>query len=219
MLVITHEDFLDANGNLHELYAVKKHFGIQEEGDPNFFFHVAQETQQEQQDALFPAAIDSELSRENHGGTSDLLTTLSGVVDIDEDNDPAPENVLTMTTAPSVLSNTWGHAEICFCKQQSIRNTPAKLVIPVDTTRDDINLQLFECLFPKRFMVEVMIPTMNKLLKTSVSYGELLSWIGLWILMSIVDGSDRCSFWSTKDPNMYEGAPFMLSSLMSQNHF
>ena len=35
-LVITHEDFLDANGNLHELYAVKKHFGIQEERDPDF---------------------------------------------------------------------------------------------------------------------------------------------------------------------------------------
>ena len=86
-------------------------------------------------------------------------------------------------------------------------------------TRDDINLQLFECLFPKKFMAEVMIPTMNKSLKTSVSYGELLSWIGLWILMSTVDGSDRHRFWSTKDPNMYEGAPFRLTSLMSQNCF
>ena len=43
-------------------------------------------------------------------------------------------------------------------------------------TRDDINLQLLEHLFPKKFMVEVMIPTMNKSLKTSVSFGELLSW-------------------------------------------
>ena len=68
-------------------------------------------------------------------------------------------------------------------------------------------------------MVEVMIPTMNKSLKTSVSYGALLSWIGLWILMSTADGSDRHSFWSTKDPNMYEGAPFRLTSLMSRNHF
>ena len=68
-------------------------------------------------------------------------------------------------------------------------------------------------------MVEVMIPTMNKLLKTSVSYGELLSWIGLWILMSTVEGSDRHSFWSTKDPNMYDGAPFRITSLMSQNCF
>ena len=145
---------------------MKKHFGIQEGGDPNFFFNVAQETQQEQQDELLPAAIDSELRRENHGSTSDLLTALSGIVDIDDDNDPAPENVPTMTTARSVLSNTWGHAGICFHKQQSIGSTPAKFVIPVDMTRDDINLQLFEHLFPKKFMVEVMIPTMNKSMKT-----------------------------------------------------
>ena len=94
------QDFLDANGNLHELYAVKKHFGIQEEGDPDLFFDVTQERQKEQQDELIHAAIDSELSGENHGGTSDLLTALSGVVDIDVDNDPAPENVPTVTTAP-----------------------------------------------------------------------------------------------------------------------
>ena len=75
---------------------MKKHFGIQEEGDPDFFFDVTQETQQEQQDELLPAAIDSGLSGKNPGGTSDLLTALSGVVDIDDDNDPAPENVLTM---------------------------------------------------------------------------------------------------------------------------
>ena len=63
-LIVTHEDFLDANGNLHELNAVKKHYGIQEEGDPDLFFDVTQETQQEQQDELLPAAIDSELSGE-----------------------------------------------------------------------------------------------------------------------------------------------------------
>ena len=106
---------------------MKKHFGIQEEGDPNLFFNVAQETQQEQQDELLPAAIDSELSGENHGSTSDLLTALSGVVNIDDDNDPTPENVPTMTTAPSVLSNKWGHAGICFCKQQSIGITQQNL--------------------------------------------------------------------------------------------
>ena len=43
---------------------MKKHFGIQEEGDPNLFFDVAQDRQQEQQDELLPAAIDSELSGE-----------------------------------------------------------------------------------------------------------------------------------------------------------
>ena len=44
------------------------------------FFDVTQETQQEQQDELLPAAIDSELSGENHESTSDLLTTFDRIL-------------------------------------------------------------------------------------------------------------------------------------------
>ena len=64
-----------------------------------------------------------------------------------------------------------------------------------------------------------MIPTMNWKLSNPVSYGELLSWIGLWVLMSMVDGSDHQSFWSSKEVNIYEGAPFLLMQFMSQNCF
>ena len=91
-------------------------------------------------DTLLPSAIDAGLIGENYGGTVDLLTALLGIVDVDDDNEPAPENIPTTSTSPNILSNEWGHSGICFCKQNSIANTPAKLVIPVDTTRDDINL-------------------------------------------------------------------------------
>ena len=52
-----------------------------------------------------------------------------------------------------------------------------------------------------------------------VSCGEFLCWIGLWILMSTVDGSNRQSFWLSKDINMFEGAPFRLTRYMSRNCF
>ena len=104
-LVVTHQDFKDGNGDLQELHDVKTHFDIQEEGDPDYFFDVSQEAQQQQQADLLPAVIDSEILGENHGGTSDLLTTLSGVVNINDDNEPAPENVPTTATTSSVLSN------------------------------------------------------------------------------------------------------------------
>ena len=60
---------------------------------------------------------------------------------------------------------------------------------------------------------------MNQSMNNPVSYGEFLCWIGLWILMSTVDGSDRRSFWSSKDINMFEGAPFRLTHYMSRNRF
>ena len=219
-LVVTHPDFKDAEGNLQELHAVKKHFTIEVEGDSDLFFDVQLAIQPEQPpDTLLPSAIDADLIGENHGGTADLLTALSGVVDVDDDNEPAPENIPTTSTSPTVLSNEWGHSGICFRRQNSIANTPAKLVIPVDTTRDDINLQLFERLFPKKFVEDVMIPGMNKSLVPPISYGELLCWTGLWISMSTVDGSDRQSFWSMKEPNKFEGAPFRLNEYMSRKRF
>ena len=91
----------------------------------------------------------------------------------------------------SIISTEWGHEGVCFRKESNCPNSPAVLVCPVDITRDDVNLQLFECLFPKNFLQEVMIPIMNWKLSNPVSYGELLSWIGLWVLMSTVDGSDH----------------------------
>ena len=64
-----------------------------------------------------------------------------------------------------------------------------------------------------------MIPTMNQSMINPVSYGEFLCWIGLWILMSTVDGSNQWSFWLSKDINMFEGAPFRPTHYMSRNCF
>ena len=51
----------------------------------------------------------------NDGGSQDLAAALNGVVDIDNDNEPAPENVLTPgVNTNSVLSSEWGHVGICY---------------------------------------------------------------------------------------------------------
>ena len=52
-----------------------------------------------------------------------------------------------------------------------------------------------------------------------LTYGEFLWWIGIWVLMSTVDGADHWSFWSTKTVDAFEGAPFRLTPFMSCRHF
>ena len=52
-----------------------------------------------------------------------------------------------------------------------------------------------------------------------MSYGELLWWIGVWILISTVDGTDHHSFWSTKEVDPFEGAPFCVTSFISRHRF
>ena len=66
----------------------------------------------------------------------------------------------------------------------------------------------------------MIITEMNKTISGDpVTYGELLRWIGLWILMLTVNGSDRRSFWSMKEIDMFEGAPFCLAAFMTRNQF
>ena len=52
-----------------------------------------------------------------------------------------------------------------------------------------------------------------------VVYGEFIWWIGIWVLMSTVDGADWCLFWSTKNVNTFDHAPFRLTLFMSCRHF
>ena len=52
-----------------------------------------------------------------------------------------------------------------------------------------------------------------------VVYGEFIWWIGIWVLMSTVDGADRHLFWSTKNVDAFDGAPFHLTPFLSHRHF
>ena len=218
-LVVHHEEFKTGD-KYDELHAVVKHWKVHTEGDPDLFFTKRREAegkQQEHEQTPLPAAIDDLLS--NQVTTEQTIEALRGVVDIDDDNNPAPENVPTTATTSSSVFGNWGHDGICFSKQQGNQDHCASLNVPVDQNADDKNLQLFEILFPKKWMIEVVVPKTKEKLDDPLTYSELLRWIGLWLLMSTVDGSDHWSFWSTKNLNIFEGAPFRLNMFMTRNRF
>ena len=109
-----------------ELYAVKKHFTIQAEGDPDFFFDlpVATDVLEEPQELLLSPVVDNELMGGNHGGQQNLTSALTGVLDIDDDNEPVPEND-PGDPVPSVLSTVWGHYGFCYRKSNNLADTKA----------------------------------------------------------------------------------------------
>ena len=221
-LVVMHNNFHNNKGNLHELHAVKCYFTVEEEGDLDLFFDAAALGQEpEGQQVPLPPVIDTDVNGVNHRGANKLITALTGVVEIDDDNKPAPENIpvpKSATTSP-ILHSSWGYSGFCFRKQEGLPNNPAKLSSPVDTIRNDINLQLFECLFPWQYVEDVIIVKMNKKLKHPCSYGEFLRWIGIRVLISTVDGCDQHAFWSTKAISIYKGTPFWLGEFMTQSQF
>ena len=68
-----------------------------------------------------------------------------------------------------------------------MQNHKAKINFHIDN-EDDYYLQLFEGMFP-RDVLDTIIEGVNKQISGDpITYGELLHWIGLWVMMSTVAG-------------------------------
>ena len=117
-----HADFVNNDGEPVLLHGVKKHFKVDMEGDLDLFFDAVATSEETEVAtatvAPLPQAIDEEVSERNDGGTNDLLNARSVVVEIDNDNEPALENVPSpqdnASQHSSILSGDWGHDRICF---------------------------------------------------------------------------------------------------------
>ena len=162
-----------------------------------------------------PAAVDDYIN----GNRVNTIEALQDVVKVDDDNKLAPENVPQRSNNNTTVFGEWGHTGFCHHRMQNMPNNPAKLNFGIATTADDIYVHLFEGLYPAN-LLDMMVTEMNmKICGDLLTYGKLVKCIGLWVLMSTVDGSDQWSFWSIRDINIFQGAPFRLTEFMSRNRF
>ena len=220
-LIVHHEDFKNDDDSYIELYAVKRYWKVHKEGDSDYFFDAqapTNEQEDEDEQRLLPDAIGVHLSGEAR--TTETIIALRDEVDIDDDNEPAPENVPEQNeSSDSLLKAEWGHSGYCYRKTMNFGNHKAKLNFHVNPTKNNFYLQLFEGLFPTTLLY-TMVDGVNETMKGErLSYGELLRWIGLWTMMSTVAGTDCHSFWSTRDIKIFSGCFFTLSTYMSRTRF
>ena len=142
-LVVRHDDYKNADDFI-ELHAVVKHWKVEVEGDSDLCFtaRVNPQVEQEGEPTPLPQAVDELLN--NQATTEETLEALRGVVDIDDDNDPAPENIPAPTDiSSSSIFGEWGHEGVCFRKQQGNQNIRAKLNVALDPNADD---PIYSCL-------------------------------------------------------------------------
>ena len=66
----------------------------------------------------------------------------------------------------------------------------ARLKFPCDPTNSSYYLNLFEGLFPKQLVLLIINKVNETIDEKKVTYGEFLHWIGLWLFMLTVDGTD-----------------------------
>ena len=75
---------------------------------------MAKDDNEQAEEEVLPQVVDDdEVMGVNDGGPQNLAVALNGVVEIDNDNEPAPENVPTPgVSTTTVLSSKWGHEGI-----------------------------------------------------------------------------------------------------------
>ena len=189
IIVVHHEDFKMDAGDFINLYAVKWYWNVQKAGDDDLLFDAAPTNDgggQGDEMVPLPAAVDEYIN----GERVNTIEALQDVVEINDNNELAPENVPQRNDNNIAVFGEWGHTDFCHCRTQNMPNNPAKLNFGIDTRADDIYVQLFEGLFPAN-LLDMMVTEMNKTISGDpLSYGKLLKWIGLWVLMLTVNGSD-----------------------------
>ena len=187
-IVVWHESFKMNEDEYIKLYAIKRYWKVTEEGESDYFFNgmAGEGKTQEEIQVPLPEEVVQAAEDVNH-----QIEALHDVVDIDNDNEPAPENIpQPEEDADRVLGNEWGHDGFCYRRLNNLGDHHARMEIQVDATTSDYYLHLFEGLFPQQLINVVIGKVNNNIEGEPVTKGELIRWIGIWVLMSTVDGAD-----------------------------
>ena len=116
-----------ADGEFIKLHAVKWYFKVTEERDLDLFFDDPGESQGQGEatpDPL-PDVVGEVLNGQSE--MNNTLEALCGVVNIDDDNEPAPKNLPSPTDDPvGYLSTDWGHNGFCFRQMNNMTEHRAR---------------------------------------------------------------------------------------------
>jgi hypothetical protein len=116
----------------------------------------------------------------------------------DDNNKPLSENLgKPAQKKESIFETSWGHCGI-FPRKIATNSVNAAQTLNVDV--DDSSLiELFESFFMKDYIINTLIPNINKKIEgKAVTYGEFLQCMDLWLLMSSSIGLLRRSFFFEK---------------------
>ena len=112
-LVVTHPTVLE-NDEPVELYAVKKHLKVLTESPSDLFFYV--EPEEKEQDEEEAPAIPLEVFKITGWPAHDEhdIAVVSGHLQVDDDNVPAPKNVPAGgEQVPDIFATSWSHNGMC----------------------------------------------------------------------------------------------------------
>ena len=223
---------LTGNGEFPELHAIRRWLTVTEEGDSDLFFDSNGNNANDASSET-PAGAVRTLEEEievpiigqqnNHAEALDMndpyvLDQLRGVADIDDDNEPVQDNIPGLSPNNECQYKGWGFSGVCNRRQNGGNKRGANLKNH-NTDLKLTRLQLWEILFPTKWVKEVMLKEMNKQMKRSVLYGEWLRFIGIWLEIATTVGFERRKFWREGDESGSRMPPYSYNDIMSRDRF
>lgn len=220
-VVVVHDEIVSVNGTKIELHAARRWYNVEEEGPRDLFFEDSNTGGEETEatEVTLPLQVQQAM---NGSLTAEKLSVLDGLVEIDDDNQPAPENVPEIKSGATNnnIMGEWSNVTVCQRLCVGAVNMPPRLNwFPRDAKPDLVSL--FLVLFPKKYLEEIILVETNKNLQSPspLKMGEFLRWLGIWFLMATTYVTNRREFWSAKNSSAFEGAPFRLNDYMSRKRF
>ena len=191
LVLVVHEDFKNLDDSYIELHGVKRYWQVSQEGHPDYFFDAiapTDENSHSQDKSLMPEAVSEHIN--GNSRTTETIQALHDEVDVDDDNEPAPENIPQSTDPTSSPSNTdWGHFGFCYRKSLSMQNSGAILNFHINPTEDDYYLKLFEGFFP---LLNMIIEGINTKINMKINSDFVNIWRVSTMDRALGNGVNRC---------------------------
>ena len=228
LAIVVHSEQFKEGDEFIELHAVPHWVRIDEEGPSEYFFgsettdQPGQTNQQGNPTTNIQDAVD-QVSRRGGLTENNIQDLIANGVTVDDDNLPLEENLPSNNNGGSgaVFSDSFGHDGICFRRQAGGQEVDASILNFPPKVRPT-HVQLFEHLFPKEYLEDVLLKQTNLSIEggePTITYGELLRFLGLWFGMATTHFENRRDFWSKEPVNRYDGAPWRFNNEMSRNRF
>lgn len=217
--VFQHDDFEG-----HDLYCLRRWSKVTTEGLPEHFFNtdVIEQPVLAEQEGEQEVAVPTLESLEG-GLDSEIVRLRAEGYEVDDDNEPAPENTPTQAAlSESAVYGEWGVSGVCQRRSDGLRCDAARLLnVRTETVTSGLDiLAMFIMFLPRTFIENVVLVESNKHIEGQpITFGEFLQFVGMWLYMSTTAGFRRSDWFSHKKIDRWDGAPFRFNDIMSGNRF
>ena len=227
VVVFRHDDFENV-----ELHAVVRWAKVTSEGPAEKFFdndRLDRPPQKDVDDLVDSGGNGGEKIPDHvfrlHGQAEDIAFIRGLGFEVDDDNDPAPENIPVRDQEGDRGEEGVATAEawegVCPRKALNVQNpNPSLRGVSEETIGALSYASMFLICLPVSYIKETVLEETNKNLEGEpLTWGEFLRWLGLWFFMATLSGFSRREYFSTVEINNNSGAPYRLNCWMSKKRF